>query len=252
VISRTKIDWCDFVWNPVWGCRHSCPYCYARKFAKRFAVPQAYREKKAIESPGWTLELLMSLAGRLQAFEPTFLWSNFNKPFPKKPSRIFVDSMSDFMFWKPDWKEVVLQRIRRHPEHIFLFLTKDPRAYERLSFPPNCWLGFTVTRQAEIDALSCYPLEVYFPPETVRKHEKKMNLFLSIEPILEPVKLTVRPDWLILGAETGNRKEKVVPEPEWLYPLVFDSGIPVFMKRNLREVWQMPLIRRFPQEMGRS
>jgi DNA repair photolyase len=30
----TKIDWCDDVWNPVWGCSFGCPFCYARKFEK--------------------------------------------------------------------------------------------------------------------------------------------------------------------------------------------------------------------------
>ena len=75
--------------------------------------------------------------------------------------------------------------------------------------------------------------------------EEKYPLFLSIEPILEPIKLTVRPDWLILGAETGNRKGKVIPELEWIQDLVF-FGIPVFMKSNLQELWQMSLIQQFP------
>jgi protein gp37 len=137
---------------------------------------------------------------------------------------------------------MVLQKIRLHPEHIFLFLTKDPWAYKLLDFPPNCWLGVTITRQAEMDAFADYLFDCSW--------EKKANLFLSIEPILEPVKLTITPDWLIIGAETGNCKDKVIPEPEWIYPLVFDSGIPVFMKENLQGVWELPLIRRFPEEMG--
>jgi len=28
-----KIGWCDMTWNPVWGCRNNCEYCYARKIA---------------------------------------------------------------------------------------------------------------------------------------------------------------------------------------------------------------------------
>ena len=250
MISRTKIDWCDHVWNPVWGCRHNCPYCYARKLARRFGIEKAKQEKKHIESPGWTLELLSSLAGHLEAFQPTFLLSNFNKSFPRKPSRIFVDSMSDIAFWKPDWMHMVLKRIRRHPEHTFLFLTKDPRSYENLSFPSNCWLGVTITTQAEMDALGAYLFGCSW--------EKDANLFLSIEPILEPITLTIEPDWLILGAETGNRREKVVPELEWIQNLIFQDlvfpiprsvGIPVFMKSSLQELWQMPLIQQFPAGM---
>lgn len=34
---KTKIEWCDSTWNPVTGCRHECPYCYARRIAERFS-----------------------------------------------------------------------------------------------------------------------------------------------------------------------------------------------------------------------
>ena len=35
-IHKTKIEWCSHTWNPVTGCRHDCPYCYARRIATRF------------------------------------------------------------------------------------------------------------------------------------------------------------------------------------------------------------------------
>ncbi len=28
-MGKTKIEWCDLVLNPVWGCENQCPYCYA-------------------------------------------------------------------------------------------------------------------------------------------------------------------------------------------------------------------------------
>jgi len=237
-MNKTLIGWCDYTWNPVWGCRHNCSYCYARVLARRFAFQKAYKEMNHIESPGWTLELLTSLAESLRTFQPTFLWSNFNQVFPRESSLIFVNSMSDISSWKPDWTRMVLQKIRRHSEHIFLFLTKDPKAYENLAFPKNCWLGVTITRQTEMDALGAYLFDCTW--------EKDAKVFLSIEPILEPITLTIEPDWLILGAETGNRKAKVIPEYDWIYPLVFDSRVPVFMKSSLQELWQMPLIQSFP------
>jgi len=34
-MGQTKIEWCDYTWNPVVGCKHGCSYCYARRFAER-------------------------------------------------------------------------------------------------------------------------------------------------------------------------------------------------------------------------
>lgn len=34
-MNPTKIEWATHVWNPVTGCKHGCPYCYARRFARR-------------------------------------------------------------------------------------------------------------------------------------------------------------------------------------------------------------------------
>lgn len=36
-MDKTKIEWCDSTWNPVTGCYHKCPYCYARGIANRFS-----------------------------------------------------------------------------------------------------------------------------------------------------------------------------------------------------------------------
>ena len=35
-MNKTKIDWATMSWNPLTGCRHGCPYCYARRTAHRF------------------------------------------------------------------------------------------------------------------------------------------------------------------------------------------------------------------------
>ena len=36
-MEKTKIEWTDSTWNPVTGCCHKCPYCYARNIARRFS-----------------------------------------------------------------------------------------------------------------------------------------------------------------------------------------------------------------------
>ena len=36
-MNRSGIEWCDHTWNPITGCLHGCPYCYARKMSVRFS-----------------------------------------------------------------------------------------------------------------------------------------------------------------------------------------------------------------------
>jgi len=36
-VNKTKIEWTDMTWNPVTGCLHRCPYCYANRQAERFS-----------------------------------------------------------------------------------------------------------------------------------------------------------------------------------------------------------------------
>ena len=82
--------------------------------------------------------------------------------------------------------------------------------------------------------------------------------FVSIEPILEPFDsrgpggIADTADWAIFGAETGNRKDKVVPERSWIEDAVKvfkDRGKPVFMKDSMKPVWGEDLLTEFPWEI---
>jgi len=213
-MNKTRIEWCDATFNPVVGCTFSCPYCYARTMAKRFG-------KK--------------LYGR-DDFVPTWIERNFNREFPKKPARIFVNSMSDVADWEPEWINKVLARIDGNPEHTFLFLTKRPDIYQKYKFPRNAWLGCTTTGFAGAVVDWC-----------------SNNLaFLSAEPLLGPMAmLDKRYSWVIIGAESGNRKDKVIPEKEWIDRLTLaclKNHIPVFMKDSLIPIMgEAGMIREFPE-----
>lgn len=57
-------------------------------------------------------------------------------------------------------------------------------------------------------------------------------------------------EWIIVGAETGRRKDKVVPKREWvekLLDLCRKADIPLFMKSSLADIWGDPLIQEFPK-----
>lgn len=208
---NTKIEWCDHTWNPVWGCKNSCPYCYARKTAQRFG----------------------------ESFEPHWKEKNFQRGMPKEPSRIFVNSMSDIAFWKMGWADKVLRRIEEYPQHTFLFLTKVPDVYELYKWPDNCWLGVTITNQDTMNYFADLIFEIDW--------NESNKIFFSFEPILEKIEIYVNPDWLIVGAETGNRKDKIIPQREWIEELIMQTNVPIFMKDSLIPIWNENLIRQFPQ-----
>ena len=130
-----------------------------------------------------------------------------------------------------------------------MFLTKNPSRYDELidkgiigPADDNLWLGSTVTdlsKKAHWNTAmhtfwSCEPLLVPWPPaDSGRGMPEKC------------------PEWVILGAETGNRKGKVVPQKEWVDNIVAKCrmmGTKVFMKDSLipivgeqNMIWEYPL-----------
>lgn len=206
--EKTKIETFDASWNPVTGCGHGCRYCYARSIATRFAGTKAYPD----------------------GFRPTLHEDLLDVPQKwRKPKRIFVCSMADlFGDWVSDeWIEKVLAACLKAPQHTYFFLTKNPERYVKLKEKgilfdlPNFWYGTSVTKQSDDF--------VWF--------DRFANWFLSIEPIQEPLGKYLadhKPGWVIIGAETGNRKGKVIPEKAWIDVLSEEfRDIPVFMKRSL-------------------
>ena len=60
------------------------------------------------------------------------------------------------------------------------------------------------------------------------------------------------PEWVILGAETGNRPDKVTPASEWVDNIVAfceENEIPVFFKENLRKYFPDLPASAFPWEV---
>ena len=265
-MKKTKIDWCDSTWNPVTGCRHGCGYCYARRITERFGGYDGYgceEDANNVERGNYVLKtpayIKRGKGKRITnapfpfKFEPTLHRYRLNEPLQqKKPQTIFVCSMADlFGDWVPDaWIDEVFAACERAPQHNYIFLTKNPARYIELAkkdlLPDRHWYGYSATRQSEL-------WEFEHADECPVK-----NLFVSIEPILESVtprfSTHVPADWVIIGAETGNRKGKVVPHLEWIEEIVTEceySGIPVFMKESLAPIWGEPLIQEFPDGLMR-
>jgi len=237
-MNKTKIDWCDSTWNPVTGCLHGCEYCYARGIATRFGG-NALGVNHVLDKP-------FVANRRIQpypfGFVPTFHRYRLNDYIEKKGRNIFVCSMADlFGDWVPDsWIEEVFKACEKAPQHNYLFLTKNPRRYTKLyekgiiKENSNMWYGFTCTQNDD-----CRPF--YLP----------CNTFVSIEPILDKI-FVPSSDWVIIGAETGRRKDKVIPKREWIEDILNEcrkASVPVFMKSSLADIWDEPLIQEFPERL---
>ena len=281
-MDKTKIDWADASWNPVTGCMHGCEYCYARRIAERFGgcwrldLPPdtSWRgnvgERKlmgdyARHNDG-KCHVLDEPEIECAVFDPPSGYRGKVKPYPyyfsptfhryrlgepqswKKPRNIFVCSMADlFGDWVPDeWIEQVFEACEAAPQHKYLFLTKNGKRYLELArkgiMPDadNFWYGCSVTR-----------------PDAPFFFSNKCKTFASIEPILEPfdwvpgLKHIGLPDWIIVGAETGNRKNKVRPGKDWLGGIVngcAEHNIPLFMKESLRNLMGSDFRQEFPWE----
>lgn len=244
-MNKSKIDWCDSTWNPVTGCLHGCEYCYARSIANRFGDFETIGRYNLMPYGDKCLVANAKCKTPYPAkFTPTLHRYHLNDYEKKKGRNIFVCSMADlFGAWVPDeWIIEVMNGCDAAPQHNYIFLTKNPKRYTELyekgiiKNNANMWYGVTCTKDSD-----CRPF--YLP----------CNVFVSIEPILEKMSVPSA-DWIIVGAETGRRKNKVVPQREWIENIVHECkemNIPLFMKSSLADIWGEPLIQEFPEQLRR-
>ena len=250
-MNKTKIDWCDATWNPVTGCLNGCEYCYARKIAHRFG--QSWKADGTRHVVDQSRVLLYYEAARHTGpypygFDPTLYLDRLSDPVKYlKPQNVFVCSMADlFGDWVPHgWIRQVFEACESARQHTYLFLTKNPERYLRIAqndrLPPQHWYGTTATS----------PLDPLL-------YSDAHKTFISIEPILEPFEgkpssdFFLAADWVIIGAETGNRPGKVVP-PRWWIEQIADvcaeRELPLYMKSSLAPIWGEPLIQQWPKEL---
>lgn len=259
-MHKTKIEWADSTWNPITGCKHGCPYCYAERLTKRFAgdvrLNKSETEHYSKTETGFFIldKPFPTRNDRNLAypfgFEPTFhkyRLKDLDKW--KNGVNIFVCSMADlFGEWVPtEWIQEVFEQCRNFPQHNYLFLTKNPTRYEILDeegiLPKeeNFWYGSTITDGEN---------GLYFG-------HSEYHCFLSIEPLLGDVEsFNVQGiDWVLIGAESGNRKGKVVPEKSWVERISCYckmNGIPLFMKDSLLDVMGNNFVTEMPKILNKK
>ena len=200
-MNKTKIEWCDWTWNPVTGCLNNCSYCYARRHYHRFS---------------WS-------------FKPQFHPNRLNEPMKVKTSdRIFVGSVSDL--WgkgvEPCWRAEVFKLIEKCPVHTYIMLTKQPHRIENFKeIPKDVWLGVSIAGQQ--DAWRADHIKEFMGIK-----------FISFEPLLSPVDFQepwlAGINWVIIGGLTGSKR--FMPPKEWIEGIIKEARsmeIPIFLKDNL-------------------
>lgn len=208
----SKIEWTHRTWNPVTGCTKvspGCAHCYAERFAYRLQKMGNPRYKN-----GFAVTLHEDLLDR------PLRW--------KKPSLIFVNSMSDLFHEQVPVGFImnVFETMNKASWHIFQVLTKRSERLRDLAkvlaWTPNIWVGVSV-ESAEYYERIRHLLAV---PARVR--------FLSCEPLLGPLdNLPLEGiHWVIVGGESGPDARPM--RLEWVLSIKEQcekAGIPFFFKQ---------------------
>jgi protein gp37 len=221
-MNKTKVEWCDYTWNPVTGCSEvseGCYHCYAKELSRRF---------------GWHWGYPVLHRDRLD--QPQQI---------QKPGKVFVCSMGDLGHpgVYPRWLQMVIDAMRAAPWHTYIVLTKRPGHWIS-NLPASCWVGVSVEMSKYL-------------PERVRVldyHAGDRLRVLSLEPLLEEINLAYELfngvdsfaslpgiDWVIAGPETGRRARPC--DDKWIDAIAYDcerAQVPFFDKRKtnwLRREW---------------
>lgn len=182
-MGKSKISWTEKTWNPITGCTKisaGCKNCYAEKMAKRLLAMGQEKYKN-----GFNLTI------HPKDLEAPLHW--------KKPSMIFVNSMSDLFHDRlpTDYILSVFDVMRRANWHTFQVLTKRSERLAAMSYmidwSDNVWMGVSV----ESD-------EHYIRIEHLRRTRAKIK-FVSFEPLIGKIYYPdlLGIDWAIVGGESG-------------------------------------------------
>jgi len=207
-----SIEWARWSWNPITGCRHDCPYCYARDIAGRF-YPQGFEPSiypARMATPGH-----MEVPARA---EHDISYRN-----------VFTCSMADlFGRWVPEqWIEAVLAQVRAAPQWNFLFLTKFPKRMAEFDIPHNAWMGTTVDLQARVKAAEAAFAKVDCAVK-----------WLSVEPMLQPLEFSRLElfNWIVIGgASRSSETPAWIPPFDWiakLHTAAREAGLKIYYKAN--------------------
>jgi len=233
-----KIGWTDRTVNVVVGCQNGCPWCYARRQAKR----QRHNCQQCYD------------------FTPHFHPERLPQMTAGTGHRVFVGSMCDL--WSdgvlPEWRAAIWDRVRAARQNAYIVLTKRPERivprefdpYDDSTFfwPPNLWVGTSITES----------LDDWQRMEHIQARVQRDRYVVSVEPLLhesatELLRGAWPPAWLIVGPQSGPGAK--APRCEWVEDLVRyadATGTPLWLKSGVYRLWpDLPLRQELPEDMAR-
>ena len=216
VAQNSDIEWTDHTFNPWTGCTNispGCDNCYAEAWSKRSGhVVWGNHPRKRTTEAYWRAPLAWQAAA--QSFRLTH----------GRRQRVFCASLADVFDNQvdPTWRSDLFNLIEKTPDLDWQLLTKRPQNIAKM-LPsnwgskgwPNAWLGFTAEDQARFDQRKRFISEV---PAAV--------WFISYEPAIGPLRIDIndpRPDWLIVGGESGPKARPL--DPSWVLDILQDCHL---------------------------
>lgn len=213
-MENTNIEWARHTFNPWEGCTKvspGCLHCYAETRNRRWAGTEV--------APNWGKGAPRRRTSAANWRKP-LKWNREARSSDERP-RVFCASLADVFDEEvpSEWRYDLFELIMDTPELDWLLLTKRPENIEDMiadipwvecdswilhgDFLENVWLGTTAEDQTRwderIEILTNIPAAVHF---------------VSAEPLLGPIQMgDVRPDWLIVGGESGPGARPM--ENEW-------------------------------------
>lgn len=227
--KNSSIEWTDHTWNVTTGCSkvsQGCKNCYAERIASRF----------------WGERKFSDVQMHFDRLSQPSHWS--------KPSRIFVNSMSDLfhesLIDRPEWSDFItklwLEMLHNSDRHTFIILTKRPHIMEReikyligagMPVLPNVWLIVSVEDQPSADLRIPYLLQtpaavrgVSYEPalgavdigtylELTGSDLREINDASEYEPVTQEDIYRDFPklNWIIMGGESGPGARPM--HPDW-------------------------------------
>ena len=278
-MNKTKIEWCDSTLNPVVGCMRQCDYCYARKMNNRFkwipdfSKPQFFPERLEQLKSKKSNNIFMDSMSDIEYWKDEWIEEIFtachNAP------------QHNYLF--------LTKNAEGYENAIENYACEDRGSQDSFEFFKNFWFGVSITNQNDVHKavelqkldeghrfLSIEPL--HGPIQLNIKKDRcpvcGSNEIYQDNPVtsmgwaeyycdscgewvsLNKNELKPSIDWVIIGAETGNRKGKVIPLKRWVNGIVRqckEFDIPVFMKDSLVPIiGEENMLREFPDRLRRN